>query len=186
MGRLIMRNMVTLHGYFEGSKAWDLGWHDVGWGDELERLSIEQTSAPDMLLFGRVTYEGMAAYWPSAKGEIADIMNTIPQGGLLPDACASRLEQHAAPTRSCRGGATPPEAAGRQGSAHLRQRKSHCLTGTPGPHRRVPPRPQPDRTRRGHAPVQEGVKMKLLEARALKTGCVLLRYEAAATRGDRE
>jgi dihydrofolate reductase len=33
---------------------------------------------------------------------------------------------------------------------------------------------------------KEGMKTKLLEARALKTGCVLLRYEAAATRRDGE
>src|SRR5256885_4172981 len=32
-----------------------------------------------MLLFGRVTYEGMASYWPSQKGDIADFMNKIPK-----------------------------------------------------------------------------------------------------------
>lgn len=32
-----------------------------------------------MLIFGRVTYEGMAAYWSSAKGEIADFMNSVPK-----------------------------------------------------------------------------------------------------------
>ncbi len=30
-----------------------------------------------MLLFGRVTYQGMAAHWPSASGDIADLMNHI-------------------------------------------------------------------------------------------------------------
>ena len=79
MRRLIMWNMVTLDGFFEGSKPWDIAWHELGWGEELERLSVEQTSAADALLFGRVTYEGMAAYWPSAKGEVADIMNAIPK-----------------------------------------------------------------------------------------------------------
>jgi dihydrofolate reductase len=77
MRRLIMWNMVTLDGYFEGAKSWDIGWHELGWGEELERLSIEQTDAADTILFGRVTYEGMAGYWPSAKGEVADIMNAI-------------------------------------------------------------------------------------------------------------
>jgi dihydrofolate reductase len=30
-------------------------------------------------VFGRVTYEGMAAYWKTEKGEIADLMNNIPK-----------------------------------------------------------------------------------------------------------
>ena len=48
MRRLIMWNMVTLDGFFEGSRSWDIGWHELGWGEDLERLSIEQTSAADM------------------------------------------------------------------------------------------------------------------------------------------
>ena len=72
MRKLIMWNLVSLDGFFEGAKSWDLGWHESVWGDELERLSIDQLKSADMLLFGRVTYEGMAGYWSSAKGEIAD------------------------------------------------------------------------------------------------------------------
>ena len=79
MRQLIMWNLITLDGFFEGRKKWELDWHDYVWGEELERLSIEQTKSADMILFGRVTYEGMAAYWPSAKGEVADIMNSIPK-----------------------------------------------------------------------------------------------------------
>jgi hypothetical protein len=35
-----------------------LDFHQYAWGDELERLSIEQLRSADMLLFGRVTCEG--------------------------------------------------------------------------------------------------------------------------------
>jgi len=28
-------------------------------------------------VFGRITYEGMAAYWKTAKGQIAELMNKI-------------------------------------------------------------------------------------------------------------
>lgn len=49
------------------------------WGPELERLSIEQLESAAYLVFGRVTYEGMAAYWKDAEGEIADLMNSIPK-----------------------------------------------------------------------------------------------------------
>ena len=32
-----------------------------------------------ILLFGRVTYEGMASYWSTQKGEKADFMNSLPK-----------------------------------------------------------------------------------------------------------
>jgi dihydrofolate reductase len=79
MRRLIMWNMVTLDGFFEGREKWDLGFHEYVWGDELERFSIEQAREADLILFGRVTYEGMAAYWPAATGKVAEIMNSIPK-----------------------------------------------------------------------------------------------------------
>ena len=79
MRKLIMWNIITLDGYFEGSRNWDLTFHNVIWGEELERLSIEQLHSADYLVFGRVTYEGMAAYWTNAEGEIADLMNSIPK-----------------------------------------------------------------------------------------------------------
>src|SRR5690606_34794249 len=43
---------------------------------------IEQLNAADYLVFGRVTYEGMAAHWtkPSEENaEIANLMNAIPK-----------------------------------------------------------------------------------------------------------
>lgn len=79
MRKLIMWNVMTLDGYFEGNQNWDLSFHNVVWGEELEQLSIEQLNATDYLVFGRVTYEGMAAYWTQEKGEIADLMNGIPK-----------------------------------------------------------------------------------------------------------
>lgn len=74
-----MWNVMTLDGYFEGNQNWDLSFHNTVWGEELEQLSIEQLNAADYLVFGRVTYEGMAAYWTQEKGEVADLMNSIPK-----------------------------------------------------------------------------------------------------------
>jgi len=79
MRKLIMWNLLTLDGYFEGAKSWDLEWHNDVWGEELERLSLDQLRTADMLLFGRITYEGMAAYWRTAEGEVADLMNSLPK-----------------------------------------------------------------------------------------------------------
>lgn len=70
---------MTLDGYFEGDQNWDLSFHESVWGEEMERISIEQLNLADYLIFGRVTYEGMAAYWTESEGEIADLMNKIPK-----------------------------------------------------------------------------------------------------------
>ncbi len=79
MRKLIMWNIITLDGFFEGNQNWDLSFHDLIWGQELQKLSIEQLHSADYLVFGRVTYEGMAAHWIKEKGEIADLMNKIPK-----------------------------------------------------------------------------------------------------------
>ena len=79
MRKLIMWNIITLDGYFEGNQSWDLAFHSHIYGEELEKLSIEQLHSADCLVFGRVTYEGMAAYWANEEGEIADLMNSIPK-----------------------------------------------------------------------------------------------------------
>jgi curli biogenesis system outer membrane secretion channel CsgG len=65
-----MWNIITIDGYFEGLKNWDLSFHETIWGQELEKLSIEQLKSADYLVFGRVTYEGMAAHWTKAEKKI--------------------------------------------------------------------------------------------------------------------
>lgn len=84
MRKLIMWNVITLDGYFEGQQNWDLSFHHTIWGQELEKLSLEQLQTVDYLVFGRVTYEGMAAYWTNAEAdtseqEVAKLMNSIPK-----------------------------------------------------------------------------------------------------------
>jgi dihydrofolate reductase len=81
VAHLIMWNLMSLDGYFEGPNH-DLSFHEDVWGPELEALSIEQGRAAGALLFGRVTYQMMASYWPTATGEtgeIADFMNGLPK-----------------------------------------------------------------------------------------------------------
>lgn len=76
MRRLIMWNMVTLDGMFEGPGR-DISW--FVFDDELEKYIIETQAAADTLLFGRVTYQLMADYWPKAEGTIAEFMNRVPK-----------------------------------------------------------------------------------------------------------
>ena len=77
MRRLVAWNMMTLDGCFEGRTPWDLGFHEPVWGDELRAFSLEQGEAIGTLLFGRRIYEGMTAYWSTATGAVAEMMNAI-------------------------------------------------------------------------------------------------------------
>lgn len=75
MRRLVLWSLVSLDGSFEGAGKWDLPFHELAWGPELESFSLEQAKEVGVLLFGRVTYEGMAAHWTQTEGPIADFMN---------------------------------------------------------------------------------------------------------------
>jgi dihydrofolate reductase len=74
-----MWNLITLDGYFEGENSWDLGFHELAWGKELEDFSIVQLKSADILVFGKTTYIGMADYWTKTTDEveIAKFMNEI-------------------------------------------------------------------------------------------------------------
>jgi dihydrofolate reductase len=180
MRKLIMWNLVSLDGFFEGAKSWDLGWHDSVWGEELERLSIDQLNSADTLLFGRATYEGMASYWPSAKGEVADLMNQIRK------VVFSRTLEKASwnNTRLVHGDAEEEVAKlKKQPGKDLLIFGSANLSTTLIRHRLI------DEYRLCLAPIvlgrgtplfkasSETMKLKLLETRPLKSGGVILRYE---------
>ncbi|HET9850516.1 MAG TPA: dihydrofolate reductase family protein [Candidatus Saccharimonadales bacterium] len=79
MRKLIMWNVISLDGYFEGEKAWDLDFHQTVWGDDLGEYTIKQLKTADMLVFGGKTYKGMAEYWATADGETAKFMNKLPK-----------------------------------------------------------------------------------------------------------
>lgn len=84
MGRLIATEYVSLDGVFEGPGGGDEFEHS-GWtfridrGDDGNAFKLAETLDTEALLFGRVTYEGMAAVWPHMSGEFADRWNTIPK-----------------------------------------------------------------------------------------------------------
>jgi dihydrofolate reductase len=62
MGKMIVFNLTTIDGFFEGPKH-EIDWHHVD--EEFNEFAIEQLNTVDTLLFGRVTYELMANYWPT-------------------------------------------------------------------------------------------------------------------------
>lgn len=77
MRKVILWDMLSLDGYFEGPEKGGIDW--FRFDEDLEKYILETQESADTLLFGRVTYEGMAAYWPSAEGQIADFMNSVPK-----------------------------------------------------------------------------------------------------------
>ena len=81
MRKLFAFNMVTLDGFFEGPNR-DISWHNVD--EEFNQFAIEQANTVGAILFGRVTYELMASYWPTPAAQsddpvVANLMNTLPK-----------------------------------------------------------------------------------------------------------
>jgi dihydrofolate reductase len=73
--------MVTLDGFYEGPKQ-EFGFWNLD--EEFYRFSVGQLHDTDVLIFGRVTYEGMASYWPNEGARdddpvVAELMNTLPK-----------------------------------------------------------------------------------------------------------
>ena len=82
MRKAIMFNLITVDGFFEGVNKWDIGWHRVD--EEFNQFAADQLNRAGGLIFGRVTYQGMASYWPTPNGVkddpiIAGLMNSIPK-----------------------------------------------------------------------------------------------------------
>ena len=81
MRKLFSFNMVTLDGFFEGPNQ-TIDWHHVD--GEFNDFAIAQLQEIGTLLFGRVTYQLMAAYWPTPAARendpvVAGLMNRTPK-----------------------------------------------------------------------------------------------------------
>ena len=81
MPKLIVFNHVTLDGYFVGPNG-DFSWAHTGNDDpEYSAWVAENASGGGQLLFGRITYQMMASYWPTALADqhnpvVAEAMNS--------------------------------------------------------------------------------------------------------------
>jgi dihydrofolate reductase len=81
MRNAFMFNLVSLDGCFEGANR-EIDWHNVD--AEFNEYALEMLNSADTLLFGRVTYELMAGYWPTPdaiKNDpiVAERMNSLPK-----------------------------------------------------------------------------------------------------------
>jgi dihydrofolate reductase len=81
MARIILFNMVSIDGYFEGPGK-DISWHNVD--EEFNDYAIGQLNSASALIFGRKTYELMESYWPTPSAlqddpVVAGLMNSLPK-----------------------------------------------------------------------------------------------------------
>ena len=81
MRRIVFFMMMSLDGYFEGPGG-EIDWHNTD--EEFNDFAISQLKEVGTLLFGRVTYEMMASYWPTAEAKkndpvVAELMNSLPK-----------------------------------------------------------------------------------------------------------
>jgi dihydrofolate reductase len=75
MRNVIVSNLVSLDSFFEGPNH-ELDWFSID--EEFLDYSRGLLRSVDTILFGRVTYQYMASYWPSApRDENADKMNSL-------------------------------------------------------------------------------------------------------------
>ncbi|OED00356.1 MULTISPECIES: dihydrofolate reductase family protein [unclassified Rhizobium] len=183
MRKLVIWNLMTLDGYFEGTKPWDLNFHMLAWGDELEHYAVELGKEGDLLIFGRKTYEGMAAYWPTATEtpDIAAYMNGIAKiaasrtlgqadwnntrvvGDIVAE--VKKLKQEPGKTMFVFGSAEVTDTLLKAGLVdELRICLVPVVLGAGNPH---------------FKPAAEQRPMKLIDSTPLKTGAVILRYEPA-------
>lgn len=81
MGKIIMFNLVTIDGFFAGADR-GLEWHRVD--DEFRVFAADQLDKAAGLMFGRITYQMMADYWPRQEAiandpRISEKMNSLPK-----------------------------------------------------------------------------------------------------------
>ena len=79
MRRLILQTSVSIDGYvaaLDGSHPWSEGSEE---DEAFKRWILDSVWAAGAHLMGRVTYEEMAAFWPTSTSEYARPMNEIPK-----------------------------------------------------------------------------------------------------------
>jgi dihydrofolate reductase len=91
MRRLVFFMLVSANGYYERGR-WEIDWHHTD--EEFNAFAIEQLDEAGTLVFGRVTYEGMASFWPTPQG-IEGEPGTAKRMNALPKLVVSRTLQRA-------------------------------------------------------------------------------------------
>jgi dihydrofolate reductase len=83
MRRLVVFQNLSLDGYFVDRKG-DMSWAKQDNDEEFSAFATENAKGGGVLLFGRVTYELMANFWPTPQAHkilpvVAERMNNLPK-----------------------------------------------------------------------------------------------------------
>src|ERR671935_350822 len=86
MGKIVISENVTLDGVVQDPAGAE-GFERGGWvgriGErgraESAKVLLDEALGAEAQLFGRRTYEFLAARWPSRSGALADRLNTMPK-----------------------------------------------------------------------------------------------------------
>src|SRR5919197_4333359 len=84
MGKIVVSENITLDGVIQDPSG-DEGFKHGGWvgrvtdRPEAGKVLAEETLAAEAELYGRRTYEFLAARWPSREGQLADKLNEMPK-----------------------------------------------------------------------------------------------------------
>lgn len=75
MRKLVAVELVSVDGVMEKPEEWAFSYAD----DEMNEANAAEMAASDALLLGRVTYEGLAAFWPEqpAGDPMVDYINSV-------------------------------------------------------------------------------------------------------------
>src|SRR4028119_2280501 len=75
MRKVVAVELVSLDGRIGGPEGWAFSDSNV----EMEEVNASGMAASDALLLGRVTYEGLAAFWPNQPGgtPMVDYINSV-------------------------------------------------------------------------------------------------------------
>jgi dihydrofolate reductase len=75
MRRVIALELVSVDGVMEKPEEWAFSYSN----DEMEEANAAGMAASDAMLLGRVTYEGLAAFWPNQPGgtPMVDYINSV-------------------------------------------------------------------------------------------------------------
>ena len=187
MRKVILFVQVSLDGFFEGPEK-DIDWSMVD--DELHAHINEELKVMGAFLSGRVTYELMAAFWPTADSDpgCTPVMNEFaPIWRYMPKVVYSKTLTSAGWNTTIARDVVRSEVE----ELKLRARGDLVVGGGDlgaafmaqdliDEYRIYVPPIQIGEGRRLFPPSQERVLLRLVEARAFGNGVTLLRYERLA------
>jgi dihydrofolate reductase len=85
MGKIALSQNISLDGVMQSPGHTDVPFKYRGWAVDFDgareggRFALESVQNAEALLLGRVTYEAMQAFWPTAEGKLADRLNELPK-----------------------------------------------------------------------------------------------------------